>query len=182
MTYHAAPKERLVGKSIDLRPAAEQDAAFILQLRLDPTLNAHLSATAPDLAPQVDWLRRCAADPDQYYFIIEDKQGQAQGTIRIYDLRPDSFCWGSWIVQPGAPRKAAIESALLVYEFGFYRLGFDRCHFDVRKQNTRVVDFHQRFGARIIGETADDFLFNILRSDYEATREQYRAFLPEIRP
>jgi RimJ/RimL family protein N-acetyltransferase len=178
MAYATLPKERIGGRSIDLRPAEADDAEFVLKLRLDPALNTHLSATTPALEPQREWIRRARLDPAQYYFIIEDKQGQPVGTVRIYDLQPDSFCWGSWILQPGAPRKAAIESALLVYEFAFYRLGFARCHFDVRKQNTRVVDFHQRFGAKIVGETADDHLFHFFKADYEATREQYRAFLP----
>jgi RimJ/RimL family protein N-acetyltransferase len=178
MAYASLPKERISGRSIDLRPADMTDAEFVLKLRLDPQLNTHLSATAPAIAPQREWIRRCKDDPAQCYFIIQDKQGQPVGTIRIYDLQPDSFCWGSWILQPGAPRKAAIESALLVYEFAFYRLGFTRCHFDVRKQNTRVLDFHQRFGAKIVGETADDFFFHFFKADYEATREKYRAFLP----
>ena len=178
MAYATLPKERIHGRSIDLRPAQPSDAEFVLKLRLDPALNTHLTATAPALEPQREWIRRAAADPDQYYFIIEDRQGAAVGTVRIYDLRPDSFCWGSWILQSGAPRKAAIESALLVYEFGFYRLGFGNCHFDVRKQNTRVVEFHRRFGARIVGETPDDHLFQFSKADYEAARAHYLAFLP----
>lgn len=180
MPYTPSPKQRIRGRSIDLRPAGEDDAAFILRLRLDPALNTHLSATAPELEPQRAWLRGCVADPHQYYFVIEDQQGEAWGTVRLYDLlpAPDSFCWGSWIVRPGAPRKAAIESALLVYEFGFFRLGFGRSHFDVRKANTRVVDFHRRFGARTVGETEQDWLFHLDRADYEAVRLQYAAFLP----
>jgi RimJ/RimL family protein N-acetyltransferase len=175
MTPHP---ERIVGKSIDLRRVDVPDAAFILQLRLDPALNAHLSATPPDLQAQAAWIAKSRSDPAQFYFIVQDKQGAPQGTIRVYDLRSDSFCWGSWIIRSGAPRKAAIESALLIYEFGFYTLGFAHCHFDVRKDNARVVDFHKRFGARIVDETAQDYLFKFDRADYEATREQYRAFLP----
>jgi RimJ/RimL family protein N-acetyltransferase len=175
MTAHS---ERITGKSIDLRRVRVEDAAFVLKLRMDPGLNAHLSTTPPDLQAQADWIARCRQDPGQFYFIVQSKDGEPQGTIRIYDLQPDSFCWGSWIIQPGAPRKAAIESALLIYEFGFYALGFKQCHFDVRKDNVKVIDFHKRFGAKVVGETEQDYLFKFHLADYEATREQYRAFLP----
>lgn len=178
MTTATPCKERVPGKTIDLRPASGEDAAFVLKLRLDESLNTHLSATPPDLAQQAQWIRRSHADPGQHYFIVESKQGEPLGTVRLYDLQPESFCWGSWIINPSAPRKTAIESALLVYEFGFHRLGFPRCHFDVRQKNTKVVDFHLRFGARIVGETKQDFLFHFFRADYEAIRERYRAFLP----
>jgi RimJ/RimL family protein N-acetyltransferase len=166
------------GKSIDLRPVDAGDAAFILKLRLDPALNAHLSATVPDLNAQVAWIGQCREDMGQFYFIVQGKDGTPLGTIRVYDLLPDSFCWGSWIIEPGAPRKTAIESALLIYEFGFYTLGYKQCHFDVRKNNVKVVDFHKRFGAKVVGETEQDFLFRFHLADYEATREQYSAFLP----
>lgn len=172
-------KALIRGKTINLRNVGVDDAPFILSLRLDPRLNSHLSSTDPSLAAQRAWIERYRAEPgQQYYFIIEDHSGQPHGTVRVYDLQPQSFCWGSWIVHPQAPRKAAIESALLVYEFGFFELGFAQSHFDVRKQNTRVVDFHRRFGATIERESEQDYFFRFLRSDYERVRPQYLGFLP----
>ena len=41
-----------------LRLAGEDDAPFILRLRLDAALNRFLSAVEPDLAQQVQWLRQ----------------------------------------------------------------------------------------------------------------------------
>lgn len=171
-------KPILTGKSINLRAVTVGDAAFILRLRLDASLNTHLSATDPDLGKQVAWLEQHPWGQGQYYFIVEDKSAKAVGTVRLYDFQDDSFCWGSWILLPEAPRKAAVESALLVYEFGFYQLGFLRSHFDVRKKNTRVIDFHQRLGAQIVRESELDYFFIYCRKDYEAIKERYRSFLP----
>jgi RimJ/RimL family protein N-acetyltransferase len=172
------PKQTLTGKSINLRAVTVGDAAFILKLRLDATLNTHLSATDPDVHKQVAWIEQHPWGQGQYYCIVEDKNANAVGTVRLYDFQGDSFCWGSWILLPEAPRKAAIESALMVYEFGFYKLGFLRSHFDVRKQNTRVIDFHQRLGAKIVRESALDYFFSYSREDYEAIKERYQSFLP----
>ncbi|MDB5847819.1 MAG: hypothetical protein JWP29_1571, partial [Rhodoferax sp.] len=73
MAYATLPKERITGRSIDLRPADVGDAEFVLALRLDPALNRHLNATAPAVEPQREWIQRCRADPGQYYFVIENK-------------------------------------------------------------------------------------------------------------
>jgi RimJ/RimL family protein N-acetyltransferase len=165
------------GKRIRLRDVEVADAGFILSLRLDPELNQHISKTDGDLSKQVAWIERYKAQTTDYYFIIEEKDGTAWGTVRIYDIRGDSFCWGSWIVRKDAPTFVAMESALLIYEFGFGVLGFAASHFDVRKGNERVVQFHQRFGARITGEDAENFYFQLTREDYAPARKKYAKFL-----
>ena len=170
-------KRAITGKTINLRSVRLDDASFILALRLNPELSANLSQTDPDLGRQVAWIDNCLKDLLQFYFIIEDKSNCAFGTVRIYDLQADSFCWGSWILQPNAPRLVAIESALLVYEFGFYELGFIQSHFDVRKGNTRVLEFHKRLGAKIIGETDLDYLFRYPLESYESVRPRYLKLL-----
>ncbi|WP_338143212.1 hypothetical protein [Vibrio owensii] len=62
-------------------------------------------------------------------------------------------------------RYAAIESAFLVYQFGFEELGFEKCHFDVRKENSAVNRFHKKFGAKLVGETELDYLYEIYPKD-----------------
>src|SRR5690606_35287320 len=114
----------------------------------------------------------------EHYFIIEDDSGSL-GTVRIYDFKDDSFCWGSWIMRPGAPAPAVIESAVLVYEFAFYTLGFNRSHFDVRVDNERVVAFHKPFGAKMTHSTELDPFFIYPKSEYEKIRPKYLKFLPD---
>jgi len=171
-------KHKIEGRTINFRNAQIDDAAFILKLRTDPQLNIYLNRTNPDLNEQKLWIKNCQENTGQYYFIIEDKEQESVGTVRLYDFKADSFCWGSWIIQPNSPRKAAIESALLVYELGFYELGFQKSHFDVRKENAKVIEFHKRYGAKIIEETDKDCFFIFTRKNYEFVRDQYRQFLP----
>lgn len=78
---------------------------------------------------------------------------------------------GSWIIKVGAPKTMAIESVLLVYEFGFYQLGYKKAHFDVRKGNERVVAFHLRFGAKIISEDESNYYFNYSEDAYKIIRK-----------
>lgn len=169
------------GKNLILRAAEPDDAQFILTLRTQAHKTRHLSTVADDLAAQRSWLERYKERERQgqeYYFIIQDKQHQPLGLVRIYDLQPHSFCWGSWIISDHAPTTTAIESALQVYEFGFGTLGYRQAHFDVRKANTRVVAFHQRLGATIVDEDQDNYYFHYHLTDYQPIRQKYRRYLP----
>lgn len=160
-------------KTIGLRLVEEQDAEFILSLRLDERYNRFLSGVTPDVEAQKAWIRKYKNDEAaglQYYFIIERLDGTPCGTIRIYDLRPDSFCWGSWILNENKTRYAAIESALLIYEIGFDQLGFAKSHFDVMKGNEGVISFHKRMGAVVTGEDEQNFYFEITRESVEKAR------------
>jgi len=167
----------VTGNSVCLRNARVDDAEFILKLRTDERKAKHLSYTPSDLDKQVDWLKRYEASSDQVYFIICDMEGHRLGTVRLYDQRGDSFCWGSWILKDEAPKSSAIESALLVYQFAL-ALGFQRSHFDVRKLNQSVWKFHERFGAVRIGETELDYLYTISKAEILASLGRYRKYLP----
>ncbi len=163
----------LRSKSIGLRFIEPSDAEFVLALRLDERYNQFLSAVAHDLAAQRVWIQTYKNDEvqgKQYYFIIERHDRVPCGTVRLYDIREESFCWGSWILNENKTRYAALESAFLVYDFGFESLRFQRSHFDVMKGNDRVIDFHLKMGARVTGEDERNIFFEISRAAVDASR------------
>jgi RimJ/RimL family protein N-acetyltransferase len=140
------------------------DAEFILSLRLDDRYNKFLSGVPPDLESQKAWIEKYKTDETaktQFYFIIQRLDGTPCGTVRVYDMRSDSFCWGSWILNENKTRFAAIESAFLIYKFGFENLGFKKCHFDVMKGNDKVISFHKKMGAVQVGEDAANYYYEI---------------------
>jgi RimJ/RimL family protein N-acetyltransferase len=161
------------------RDANNNDAAFILTLRTDSRKSQHLSNTSPKLDLQIAWLEAYAGKSDQAYFIIENLEREPLGTVRLYDPRDNSFCWGSWILKDGAPQSAAIESALMVYAYAINHLGFSQTHFDVRKGNEKVWRFHERFGAERTGETEQDYLYRIVQGKIIFALKRYKKFLPE---
>jgi RimJ/RimL family protein N-acetyltransferase len=163
----------LESKSIRLRYVEEADAVFILKLRLDERYNQFLSSVNANLQAQKDWINTYKDDEQagkQYYFIIELLDGTPCGTIRVYDLIENSFCWGSWILNENKTRYAALESAFLVYKFGFEKLGYKKSHFDVMKGNSKVISFHEKMGAKKIAEDLENFYFNITSPDVEKAR------------
>ena len=165
----------LQSKTVRLRLIEEQDAEFVLTLRLDDRYNQFLSSVNPSIAAQKEWIKKYKTDETegtQYYFIIESLDGTPCGTVRIYDLKEDSFCWGSWILNENKTRYAALESAFLVYQFAFENLNFKKSHFDVRKGNDRVISFHEKMGAIKTGETELDLLFEIEKEAVSRTKSR----------
>ena len=171
-------KPYVCGKSIFMREVAVDDAEFIISLRTDPERSKHLSVTSHDIDKQKDFISKYLKSQTEFYFVICDWKWNRLGTIRIYDIRDDSFCWGSWLLSKEAPKNAAIESALLIYDFAFFSLHYSGAHFDVRKENERVVDFHKRFGASIVDENTLNYYFQYDRTAYMAARKKYRRYLP----
>ncbi|WP_205352327.1 GNAT family N-acetyltransferase [Vibrio cholerae] len=157
----------LSSKTINLRFVEESDAEFILSLRTDERYNKYLSSVANDINAQREWIKNYKNKESQkieFYFIIERNDGVPCGTVRIYDFKNDSFSWGSWILNDSKPRYAAVESAFLIYEFGFEKLGFKKSHFEVVKGNDKVSDFHLKFGAQQVDEDSDNYYYEISKS------------------
>jgi RimJ/RimL family protein N-acetyltransferase len=168
------------GDAVRLRLATESDSEFLLGLRLDPSRNQNISATSSDLGAQINWMRAYSAREragQEAYFVIE-VDGHPQGSVRLYDYRPtdDSFCWGSWIIRPGASPSTAYQSAILVYDLAFGSLRFARSHFDVRQANVSVWKFHEKMGARLVREDSLDRFYVYGSEDYRQVRARLQKF------
>jgi RimJ/RimL family protein N-acetyltransferase len=168
------------GDVVRLRLVTEADAEFLLGLRLDPSRNQNISTTSSDLGAQISWMRACGireSAGQEAYFVIE-VDGQPMGSLRLYDYRPssESFCWGSWIIRPGAPAATAYQSAILAYDLAFGALRFARSHFDVRQANLSVWKFHEKMGARLVREDTLDRFYEYAGEDYRQARTRLQKF------
>ena len=170
----------ILGGNIDLRLVEIDDAEFILALRLDPELNQYLSPVENNLDKQREWIKKHRLYSRDFYFIIQNKKQELVGTIRVYDVQGNVFCWGSWIIIPEARKYASFESVFLLYRFVFFGLGLDKTNFDVRKKNKKAVDFYQRFGATIFGETDLDYLMTYTKNTFLERQDEYRAVIDKI--
>ena len=114
-----------------------------------------------------------------YFIIYRNDNNERIGTVRLYDFKttPKSFCWGSWILNQNKTRYAAIESALLIYKFAFDQLKFDQSHFDVRKENLGVHNFHIRLGTQHISSNNLDNFYVYPASSYYSILSDYKKFI-----
>ena len=88
-------------------------------------------------------------------------------------LESTHLSWGSWILNQDKTRYSAIESALMVYKYGFDYLGFMKSHFEVMKGNDKVVAFHEKMGARRVGEDEVNFYFEINKPQIDIVRANF---------
>ncbi len=154
------------GKFVRLREVKVEDAKFILSLRCDPHKARFLNTTENNLAKQTNYIKDYFNKKNEYYFIVENLIGIKIGTFRIYDIRHDSFGIGSWLMVDGVASHEAMEADFLVRQFGFETLGFEKCHFDVRKNNLKVLNYHKLMGAKQIAENELDYFFECHKTDY----------------
>jgi len=170
----------IYGKNINLRTVDIKDAEFIYEMRQSKDKVKYLSTVNGTIDTQKEWIKNYKIRENQqqeFYFVIESKNHKNLGLIRVYDLSKESFCWGSWIITESAPKTTAIESVLQIYKFGFYQLGYKKSHFDVRKGNKKVIDFHKRFGAKIVNENNTDYFFYFYEKDFNKMKIKYKRYL-----
>ena len=170
----------IYGKNINMRTVEVEDAEFIYTMRQNQDKTKFLSRVSGSVETQKEWIenyKQREKDKKEFYFVIESKNKEKLGLVRMYDFQDKSFCWGSWLIKEEAPKTTAIESALQIYEFGFYKLGIEKSHFDVRKGNDKVIAFHQRFGAKIVDEDELDYFFNFEKENYEKIKVKYLRFI-----
>lgn len=159
------------------------DAVFINSLRIDKRYNQYLSFVNNNIAKQEEWLIKYKEKEklgnEFYYIILRCSDSFPIGTVRIYDFIGDkeSFSWGSWILNHNKTRYAALETALLIYDIAFVDMKFKRCHMEIRKGNKRVIEFHKRFGVKIIGETKENYLGYYFPEDYLKIRKSIKSVI-----
>ena len=168
------------GPSLTLRLIRPEDAAYVYSLRTNPTYNFYLSRVAGTVEDQYQWIEDYKireAQGQEFYYVIERKDGERCGLVRLYDIAQDSFTWGSWILDANKPRKAALESAVLALGLGFHALDKSKVFCNVRVGNVHTERFHHRFGMVETHRTAQDIYFVHLRTRFNADYEKYLNIL-----
>ncbi len=165
-------KERLIGKFINLREITVDDAEFVLKLRCNDKKSRFLHKTEYNLEKQVDYIKNYLKKNNEWYFIIENKEHTPIGTIRIYDVEGDKYTGGSWLMIDGSTPQEAVEGDLLMKEYSFDVLGFNKNCFEVNKNNKKVVRFHKICGTKIVGEDEENYYFELTKDDFEKNKEK----------
>lgn len=140
-------KFHIQGALYGLRPVRKEDAAFILTLRTDAELNRYLHSTSSSIEDQLKWLDNYFKRDNDFYFVIEElTQKIPQGLISLYDVDNDTCSgeWGRWLLLQDS--LAAVESALLIYRFGFEALKLEEIYCRTVSENSSVVSFHDSCG------------------------------------
>jgi RimJ/RimL family protein N-acetyltransferase len=138
------------GPAFRLRPVADDDAAYIVDLRARG--GPYINRGTTTVAEQRDWLARYFAREGDFSFVVEARRNpRREGLVGIYDVRDGVAEWGRFVLEPGS--FAAVETALLVYDVAFDDLALDRVYCRTLAANARVVAFQDSCsGMRTPGE------------------------------
>lgn len=131
-----------------LREVNLSDARFIVNLRNNEDLNRYINTTSDSLELQQVWLKDYFKRSNDYYFIVENINSlEREGLISLYDINiiNNEGEWGRWIIKPGSI--SSIESAFLIYKFGFEHMKLQRIYCRTIAENSNVINFHDGYGA-----------------------------------
>lgn len=157
-------KINLKGKIINLRLVKEKDADFILKLRTNKELSKFISPTDINLEEQIKWLKNYKIrenKKDEFYFIIETKDGTPCGTVRIYNInyKNKETTWGSFILDKTRPDGASNEVIELSLKFIFEKLKLKKVYLDVRKENYKAIHIYKKNNFLKIGEDRKNYYY-----------------------
>jgi len=158
-----------------MRLVEKSDAKFIIDLRTDTKLGQNLSWTSSNIEKQIIWIevyKKREADEKEYYFVFEDSNRKNWGTIRLYNFTKNSFTIGSWICLHDNKEKIAVKAWLLSVDFGFEKLNFELCMFDVRKKNLSVLYFAYLFRPVLIKEDELNYFFSLDKDTFYKNRNK----------
>ncbi|MDB3878307.1 GNAT family N-acetyltransferase [Amylibacter sp.] len=173
---------RVEGPNLILRLIKPDDAAYVHGLRTNPLCKSYLSKVTGTVQDQRAWIEGYQAREaagQEFYYVIERKDGTRCGLVRLYDIKADSFTWGSWILDENKTLKAALESAVLSFGIGFDTLGMHAANVDVRVANEHAEAFYRRLGMVETHRTDQDIFFNYTREQFETGRTHYLKQLSE---
>jgi RimJ/RimL family protein N-acetyltransferase len=145
---------KIEGLTTSLIEINEGDAAAIIELRNNPSINQFLSSqVSVSEEQQIAWIKQNKEKEDNIYFkIVDNKTNDFKGTISLYSLENHGAEFGRFIATNPI---AAIEAELLLLRYGFEHWGLTKIYCCTVKANTKVWQQHTKFGFRIIGEDFD---------------------------
>lgn len=168
------------GPNLRLRLVEFEDSSYITSLRIPHTGNNFISKGSSSIPQQCKWItdyKIREANQAEYYFIVENYHKERIGTVRLYNFSHGLFHWGSWILGPNKPSKAALESLILSMGFAFEALSFDTGIVSVHPLNTKAISIYKRFKMFELGALNKQILFLYSKKQYLAYKDRYISIL-----
>ncbi len=178
--------QTILGKCIDLKPASEEYAAKIMELRnREKNIYWFNQSDIITLEEQIKWFESYASCQNDIYWVILNKEGQFLGTIRIYDIDFDGMTCeeGSYIIDENYADEApyAVEAKMLALDVAFKKLEIELVINDNRADNKVISNMDNQLGfddGSIIKIRGVDYIHRILKAaDYFKNRSKFSTLV-----
>lgn len=137
-------EEVIRGRYVTLQSACEDDAAFTLSLRQDPSLTKYLPRLDISLQQQKEWIRKQRKTEGDYFFVVRTMDGQPIGTVSVYEIEGDSSESGRLALIGNACEN--MEASMLLFHFAFDIIGLKEVRGYILDGNKRAERFNRQFG------------------------------------
>lgn len=136
---------------LHVRFVTEDDALFIMAIRIDAKNKRFIHDTDNDPKSQIEYIRNYKFKEqlgEEYYFIFESN-GIPQGVYRIYNRCEDWCTTGSWVFSPTAEKLSALKAYIIIHEIVFENLGYSlmKDYDGTNEKNVHVINTVKYFGA-----------------------------------
>ena len=140
------------------RPVTLEDADFIVKLRNLPHVRKMVHATSTSVEDQREWIKEYLQRENDYYWIIETKDGMPVGTTSLYNYKPETnqIESGRWVKIPNIGEVTSLSDHVLFKDFAFNILHVSRIVCDTAVINKQVIKYHQFLGEKIYERVLDD--------------------------
>lgn len=159
---------------LHVRLVREEDAEFIVRLRTDSKLGLYIHSTSSDVYKQVDWIKeykKRETAGTEYYFIFS-RHGDNIGLARLYNIQEDCFTSGSWL-SCSTEVGVGVLCDIISREVAFDLYPSSINYYDVRKENIKVIRYHQSYHPTLYTEDEENVYFYLNKQNFEKYKKLY---------
>lgn len=162
----------LIGKTIKMRAMEERDAEITFEMRKDPEKSKFLNSPPQSVEDQRRYIEKQRNTVGDYYFIIEDLDGNPIGMKAFSNYCPERKIVESGRFMGFGSQIQHIEALIIGFDFAFDVLGVDKVLMTVIEKNKSMHSLQQKMGAK---ETERVFMsaFGCDSIHSELTRDDY---------
>ena len=134
------------GRFVELKSITLDDAQFSFDIRADEKNRDTVGVVAKSLEDQIKFLEWQINEPDDYYFVVYNKNGEKIGLIGLYDIQGDSAEVGREVSYGNCVE--VIESEILLDDFAMDVLGLKTLRYVVYANNPKHLNNQKKCGAK----------------------------------
>ena len=164
------------GIGVNLRAVEESDAEFTYNLRQNKELTKYVHSVDGTVEDQRNWILNQRKRDGDYFFIVEDKEGNPLGTVGYYDLIGKNGEMGRMVINGTFSQNC--DAILQLRRFAFEIIGADYVRCTAVNGNKPVLAQLKRLGAVQTDSFIDEkdgfeiLVFRVSRDAYEDKKEK----------
>lgn len=136
--------KEIKGNFVTLRSITLEDVEFSYEIRSEPANRDTVGQLAPSLEAQEEFIKWQMSEPDDYYFVVLNNQGESIGLIGLYDIHDEIGETGRE-VNNGTPEEI-MEAELLISKFAFETISLKKYSCVVYVHNRKHIAQHKKLG------------------------------------